>query len=104
MSTFTSVPDLAAGLYPFLPVRLLARYDFDSLARMQRIAAPVLVAHSPDDEIVPVAHGRRLYEAAREPKAFLELAGGHNEGFIFLRAEWVERLDAFLSAHWPAGR
>ena len=104
MSSFTSVPDLAAGLYPFLPVRLLARYDFDSLARMQRIAAPVLVAHSPDDEIVPFAHGRRLYEAAREPKAFLELAGGHNEGFIFMRAEWVERLDAFLSAHWPAGR
>ncbi len=100
MSTFTSVPDLAAELYPFLPVRLLARYDFDSLARMPRIAAPVLMAHSPDDEIVPFAHGRRLYEAARQPKAFLELAGGHNEGFIFVRSEWVDRLDAFLSAHW----
>jgi hypothetical protein len=100
MSTFTSVPDLAAELYPFLPARLLARYDFGSLALMPRIAAPVLVAHSRDDEIVPFEHGRRLYEAARQPRAFVEMSGGHNEGFLFARPEWVGRLDDFLSAHW----
>ncbi len=104
MSTFTSAPDLAAELYPFLPARLLARYEFDSLARMPRIAVPVMVAHSRDDEIVPFAHGRRLYEAASEPKAFLELSGGHNDGFIFARPDWVARLDGFLSTHWAGGR
>jgi hypothetical protein len=104
MSTFTSAPDLAAELYPFLPARLLTRYEFDSLASMPRIAVPVIVAHSRDDEIVPFAHGRRLYEAASEPKAFLELSGGHNDGFIFARPDWVARLDGFLSTHWAGGR
>jgi hypothetical protein len=104
MSTFTSAPDLAAELYPFLPARLLTRYEFDSLASMPRIAVPVIVAHSRDDEIVPFAHGRRLYEAASEPKAFLDLSGGHNDGFIFARPDWVARLDGFLSTHWAGGR
>jgi fermentation-respiration switch protein FrsA (DUF1100 family) len=82
----------------------LTRYEFDSLASMPRIAVPVIVAHSRDDEIVPFAHGRRLYEAASEPKAFLELSGGHNDGFIFARPDWVARLDGFLSTHWAGGR
>jgi fermentation-respiration switch protein FrsA (DUF1100 family) len=60
------------------------------------VNAPVLIAHSPRDDIVPHAHGKTLYEAAREPKEFLELAGGHNDGFIFTRAEWVKALGSFL--------
>jgi fermentation-respiration switch protein FrsA (DUF1100 family) len=56
----------------------------------------VFVAHSPADEIIAFRHGRALYEAARAPKRFLELSGGHNEGFIFARREWVESLAAFL--------
>lgn len=99
MSTFTSVPDLAAELYPFLPARLLARFDYDALDRIRRVTCPVLVAHSPQDEIVPYAHGRRLFEAAPEPKQFLDLGGGHNDGFIYMRREWVDQLGAFLDRH-----
>jgi len=95
-STFTSVPDLGAQVYPFLPVRLISRYRYDNLAAIKAVTAPVLVAHSRDDDIVPFTHGRRLYEAANEPKQFVEMRGGHNDGFLFMRQEWVAQLAAFL--------
>jgi len=98
-STFTSATDLGADVYWFLPVRLLSRFGYDNLENLQRISAPVFIAHSRDDEIVPHAHGRKLYEAAREPKIFLEMRGGHNDGFIFTRPEWVAALAAFLDRH-----
>jgi len=95
-STFTSVPDMAAKLYPWLPVRLLARIRYDARAHVAAAHAPVLVAHSPGDEVVPYAHGRALYEAAPEPKAFLELRGGHNDGFIVTGEDYMLGLARFL--------
>jgi hypothetical protein len=101
-STFTSVPDMGAAVYPYLPVRLLARLSYDARGSVARVEAPVFVAHSPDDEIVPFAQGQALFDAAREPKQFLRLAGGHNEGFIFVREAWVRALAQFLDAHLAA--
>lgn len=101
-SAFTSVPDLGAQIYWFLPVRLLSRFEYNTIANLARIAAPVLVAHSREDEIAPFSHGERLYAAAREPKQFLVLSGGHNDGFIFTREEWVRALADFLDRHAPA--
>jgi fermentation-respiration switch protein FrsA (DUF1100 family) len=101
-SAFTSAPDLAADLYPFLPARQLTRYAYDTLAAVRALRCPLLVAHSPGDEIVPLAHGRRLYEAASVPKQWLELAGGHNDGFIFMRANGRRSFDEFLQRHLPA--
>jgi len=95
-SAFTSVPDVAASIYPVFPVRWISRFRYDTRAYLQEVSAPVFVAHSRADEIIPFEHGRALYEAARAPKRFLELSGGHNEGFIFARREWVEALAAFL--------
>ncbi|HSE00434.1 MAG TPA: alpha/beta hydrolase [Burkholderiales bacterium] len=95
-STFTSVNDLGAQVYWFLPVRLLSRIGYDNQANLKRIRAPVFIAHSRDDDIVPYAHGKRLYETANEPKTFLEMRGGHNDGFVFVRPEWVAELGAFL--------
>lgn len=97
-SCFTSVPDLGAHVYPFLPVRLISRFSYDSLATIRSVKAPVLIAHSREDDIIPFAHGRALYEAAPEPKQFLEMRGGHNDGFIFMRQEWVAQLAAFLES------
>ena len=98
-SAFTSVPDLGAEIYPFLPVRGLARIRYDTRDSLTRVRAPVLVAHSPGDEIVPFSHGEALYQAASEPKAMLRLAGGHNDGFIFMREAWRARLGEFLDEH-----
>lgn len=100
-STFTSVNDLGAQVYWFLPVRLLSRIGYDNEANLKRIRAPVFIAHSRDDDIVPYAHGKRLYETANEPKTFLEMRGGHNDGFIFVRPEWVAELSTFLDRHAP---
>ena len=103
-SAFTSAPDLASDIYPFLPARLLSRFRYATLEAVQATRCPLLVAHSPQDEIVPVAHGRRLFQAAAGPKQFLELAGSHNNGFIFTRAEWVREFDDFLTRHLPTAQ
>jgi len=100
-SAFTSVPDLGAQIYPWLPVRLLARIRYDNLDRIAKIAAPVLVAHSRDDEIVPFAHGEALFAAAREPKQFLAMRGGHNDALLFARDEWAAAVAAFLAQVHP---
>jgi uncharacterized protein len=99
LSTFTSATSLGAEVYWFLPVRLLSRFGYDNLTNLKRIRSPVFIAHSVQDDVVPYAHGKRLFEAASEPKAFLEMQGGHNDGFVFARAEWVAQLAAFLDRH-----
>ena len=78
-STFTSIPDLARRMYPVYPTRLLARVRYDTIKRIGDLSCPVLILHSPDDEIIPYAHGRKLFEAAPEPKEFVEMTGGHND-------------------------
>ncbi|MGA8865028.1 MAG: alpha/beta hydrolase [Gallionella sp.] len=98
-SGFTSVPDLGQQLYRYLPIRWLARIHYDTRAYLQSVSVPVLIAHSPQDDIVPFAHGQALFAAAHPPKQFLELAGGHNDGFIFMREEWVKTLGDFLGEH-----
>lgn len=98
-SVLISAPALAADLYPWLPTRWLVRMRYDTRAALAEVNCPVLVAHSPDDEIIPFRHGKMLFGAAAEPKTFLQLAGGHNDGFIFLRAEWVDALAGFLNRH-----
>ncbi|MEO7726691.1 MAG: alpha/beta hydrolase [Burkholderiales bacterium] len=95
-SVFTSVPDLGARLYPWLPVRLLARIEYNNLARIGQVAVPVLIAHSRADDVIPFDHGEKLFAAAHEPKQFLELTGGHNEGFLFAREDWIAAVGAFL--------
>ena len=95
-STFTSVPDLAAKLYPFLPVRWISRFDYDTRKSLQSVTCPVFIAHSPQDEIIPFEHGQQLFQAAPEPKQFLTLEGGHNIGFIFMQPAWIKSLGAFM--------
>jgi len=101
-SGFTSVPDLGQQLYPYLPVRWLAHIRYDTREYLRTVSAPVLIAHSPADDIIPFEHGRALFAAANPPKQFLELAGGHNDGFIFMRESWVKVLGDFLSERMDA--
>ena len=98
-STFTSIADLGAQVYPWLPVHWISRIHYNNLGNLDKIRTPLLVAHSPADELIPYTHGRRLYEAAQVPKTFLQLSGGHNEGFVFARDEWVEAVRVFLNRY-----
>ncbi len=95
-STFTSLPDIAAKVYPYVPVRLLLRFKYNTAEYLARINCPLLIVHSRDDEIMPFSHGRQLFEMAKEPKKFLEITGTHNEGFITSGKYYEEGLNAFI--------
>lgn len=98
-SVFTSVPDIGAHHYPFLPVRALATNQFDNESRVREIDAPILFIHSREDRVVPFELGRRVYEAASEPKQFLEIQGGHNDGFRVSEDVYLPTIEDFLSEH-----
>jgi fermentation-respiration switch protein FrsA (DUF1100 family) len=77
--------------YPIFPIRLLMRNPFESINRIGRIGSPVLFLHSPEDAIIPIEEGRRLFDAAPDPKRFVEVKGGHiyaneRDGDVFFGA------------------
>jgi len=78
-SSLTSVADMARRMFPWYPARYLVRYRFDGLAKIGRVSCPILVTHSPEDDVIPYEMGVRLYEAAGEPKCFLDLRGRHDD-------------------------
>lgn len=96
-SSFTSIPDIAARYYPYLPVRLISRYRYNTEEYINRVNCPVLIVHSKDDDMIPFSHGLRLFESAREPKQFLEISGSHDYGFIQSAAHYEEGLRTFVS-------
>jgi fermentation-respiration switch protein FrsA (DUF1100 family) len=66
------------------------------LAAIRKVQCPVLIVHSSKDEIVPFSHGRKLFDAANDPRVFLEISGSHNEGFITSSSVYINGLKAFL--------
>jgi fermentation-respiration switch protein FrsA (DUF1100 family) len=83
IKTFTSMPAVASDIYWWLPAptRLLMTNQFDSLSKIGGIHRPVFIAHGTADSLIPYAHGKRLFEAANEPKFFFEMPGAdHNHG------------------------
>jgi uncharacterized protein len=99
-----SLADLTGRRYPFFPLRLFMRSSFDSIDRIGRIPAPMLFLYSPDDEVIPITEGRRLYQAARGAKVFVELRGGHF-GAIDRSAVVLEQaVRSFLRTYGPSPR
>ena len=95
-STFTSIRDVAAYHYPWLPVRSLLRTRFDSLAEIASYHGPLLQSHGDADTIIPYALGRRLFDAANEPKEFITIPrGDHND---LLDRTYYDKLTAFLES------
>ncbi len=95
-SGFSSVPSMAKRFYPFLPVSWLTHFKYDTKNHVKSIACPVLVAHSRNDDIIPFDEGREIFAAAPEAKQFLEMRGGHNDGFIISGPIYVEGLRSFI--------
>lgn len=75
----TSIPAMARVVYPLLPVSLLTRTKFDNLKKISRVACPVMVIHAEQDEVIPSWMGRRVFDAAGEPKYWVSLIGRHND-------------------------
>jgi fermentation-respiration switch protein FrsA (DUF1100 family) len=97
LATFTSVPDMAAHFYPWLPARWLVRTRFDNLSKIARVRAPKLFVHSRLDEVVPFEMGQRLFSAAAEPKQALWLErSSHNALFLVEESQLQAALREFL--------
>lgn len=99
-STFTSVADMGKHYYPYLPVDLLARIRYPTIDRISGITCPILIIHSPMDDIVPFEMGKKIYESANQPKDFLEIQGDHNSGFLQSGNQYSEGLNRFILTHF----
>ncbi len=95
-STFTSVPDLGAELFPWLPVRWLASIHYNTRAKLPRVHVPVLFMHSRADTLIRFPHAERNYAAANEPKLFHEIAGDHNDFLEAGRDEFIAGFERFV--------
>ncbi len=97
-SSFTSVPDIAQELYPWLPARWLTRLRHATRDYVRDVDCPVLVVHSRDDDIIPFHHGEAIYHAANEPRALLEIRGTHNDAILRDEENYLAGLRTFLRA------
>lgn len=97
-STFTSVPDVGAPVYWWLPVRLLCEHVYASIDRIGRLRCPVLHTHAPDDDLIPYAVGRRLYAAGNGQSTWIDTVGGHNAGMDLQSPEVRARVRRFIEA------
>jgi uncharacterized protein len=94
-----SIADVGQQQYPFFPIRLVMRSKFESFRRIDRIHAPLLFLHSPEDVVIPIAEGRRLYDAARGDKTFVEVRGGHVYASEVDESHFVSAISTFLGHH-----
>ncbi|MEQ8398606.1 alpha/beta hydrolase [Thalassobaculum sp.] len=92
---YTSIADIAASQYWYVPVRRLLLDRFDTLSRIPGVRAPVLIVHGTEDRVIPVEHGARVYAAASEPKRFARLEGGGHSNLFDHGA--LEALDDFVN-------
>ncbi|MGC2030889.1 MAG: alpha/beta fold hydrolase [Steroidobacteraceae bacterium] len=99
VSTFTSVPDLASNLYWYLPVRLLARFQYPTAEYVARVHVPTLVIHSRDDEMIPFLHGEELRRRASGSAQLLEIFGDHNAAFMLSRPKLIEGIRSVLESN-----
>ncbi len=93
-STFSRLSDVAAGQFPWLPVRLVMRTKIDSIDKIASYKGPLLQSHGNADSLIQFEQGKNLHEAANDPKEFFELEGlNHNDPQTI---EYYERFREFL--------
>lgn len=99
-SSFTSYVDIGKKFYPYLPIKLFAMFNYNTLEYVSKVNCPILFIHSRNDEIIPFEFSLRLYDAAKEPKYLVEIFGCHNDGFLFSGDTyrqgwqgWIESID-----------
>lgn len=94
-SPFVSIREMARVL--FAPSRSLVRTKYDTLKKVKRTQCPLLVIHGEQDEVVPMSQGRRVFEAAREPKEFYAIPrAGHNDTYVVGGEAYFLKLKGFI--------
>lgn len=97
---YTSIVDVAAQAYPFLPVRPLLADRYESTKYIAQVRAPLLILHGERDAVIPVRMGRELFRLANEPKRLATFAdGGHSDiylngnGALEAMRDWISGLE-----------
>ncbi len=92
---YSSIADVAAARYWWLPVRLLIKDTYDAAKAITQVHVPVLMQHGEIDRTIPIRFGQTLFAAANEPKEFVIVPGAdHN---IFGEQQWARELAFFES-------
>ncbi len=95
-STMTSILDVGLRFYPWLLPRITCRHPFRSDLRIAAVKAPVIMAHSPEDETIPFDMGEALYRRVPNPAGFYQLTGTHAEAGWQTSPEYAEAVRAFI--------
>ena len=95
-SPFSNIKQVGSYHYPYLPISLLAKYSMDNIAAVKKLHMPIVVSHSTDDEIIPFSLGKKVFNVANQPKLFIQLEGGHNDGFDRSFVKYTTQLADFL--------
>jgi hypothetical protein len=93
---YTSVADRGQEAFPFLPIKLIAASRFASIEKVGDLHLPKLFLHARNDSTIPIAHGRKVFAAAAEPKTFVELNGGHADAYTVDRDRYYGAIGAFI--------
>lgn len=96
-SVFSSARDMAHRILPVIAYVIWLRFDYNTVANIRQVKNPVLVIHSPDDDIIPYQLGVKVFDAANEPKKFIRLRGDHNSGFYISGQQYIKGLSEFLA-------
>ena len=100
-SSFTSASDMARRVMPFIPPFLI-RTKMNSIDKIRSVQCPKLFIHSPADEVIPYEQGRRLFEAASEPKQFYKVANAaHNDTYIVGGEASLDAIRRFVNSCRP---
>ncbi len=97
-STLSSAREFARDVFKVLSRLVVIRYDFNTAQHLQQVTAPVLVLHSPEDEIMPFHLGKKVYASANQPKRFVQMRGDHNSGFYLSQPEYELALAGWLDS------
>jgi len=93
---YTSVPDRGQEVFPLLPIKLIARSRFASIDKVGSLRMPKLFMHARNDATIPIAHGRRVFAAAAEPKEWVELDAGHGDAYSVERTRYYGSIGSFI--------
>jgi fermentation-respiration switch protein FrsA (DUF1100 family) len=96
-STFTSVTEVGAELFPYLPVRMLGSIRYDTRSKLPKILVPVIILHGRMDTLIRFHHAENNFAAANEPKRLVEITGDHNDG-IGNPEKYLADIQAYLDA------
>ncbi len=98
VTPYDSIEDIAAAVYPYMPVSLLLRDKFRTIDLVPNVSAPVLVLMAESDQIVPHANTLRLIGTFPHGQVRVRMLRGTNHRTISSAPEYVELIGQFLHA------